>query len=107
MNSAIPIRYMGFWDVPLIFLARHNGQLFLFDCPFDEELDDYLDHYRVYLMPELQDGQLPKDWTTLSARATRYLGDVAVTSVQFDPTKRQSIDAATLEEITSRKAVAG
>jgi hypothetical protein len=107
MNVNVPIQYMGFWDVPLVFLARHQGQTYLFDCPFDEELDDYLDRYRVYLMPSVHENDLPKDWTTLSARATRYLGDVAVKSVRFDPTGRQSIDAAIFDEISKRNAVAG
>jgi hypothetical protein len=43
-----PIRYRDFYDLPRIFITSYNGQDYLFDCPFDDELDDYPDSYRVY-----------------------------------------------------------
>ncbi len=92
-----PIHYRGFWDVPRILLARHRGRLFLFDCPFDVELDDYPDEYAVYELPHGADAELPTDWTTLVGRAVAKLGEVAVSAVRFDPTRREAIDAAVLE----------
>ena len=35
------IQYRDFYDVPRIFVADYQGRLYLFDCPFDEALDDY------------------------------------------------------------------
>jgi hypothetical protein len=99
MNTWNPIRYLGFWDVPLVFLTRHNGRTFLFDCPFDEHLEDYAESYRVYSMPDLADEELPKDWTTLRQRATGFLGEIPVARVRFDPTKRQHIDSSVLDEL--------
>ena len=108
MSQRIPIIYRGFWDVPRIFLARHGGQTFLFDCAFDEKLDDYPDSYKVFLMPELQDDELPHDWTTLLPRALSYLGEVAVNAVQFDPSNRKEIDAAILQQLAvGTSSVAG
>jgi hypothetical protein len=104
MTQWAPIRYMGFWDVPLNFLVPYNGQWFLFDCPFDDDLDDYAENYQVYLMPEIPDQELPKDWTTLPGRAIRRLGKVPVASVKFDPTKRRQIDTAVLDALTPRPA---
>jgi hypothetical protein len=92
MTQWAPIRYMGFWDVPLNFLVAHDGQSILFDCPFDEDIEDYAETYQVYLMPEISVEELPKDWTTLPSRAIRRLGEVPVASVQFDPTKRRQIN---------------
>jgi hypothetical protein len=54
-------------------------------------------------MPALRDEELPQDWTTLKARSIRYLGEVPVSAVQFDPSRRQSIDAAILEDLLTRK----
>src|SRR2546425_1551744 len=106
MDNWASIKYMGFWDVPLVFLTQYQGQAFLFDCPFREDLDDYAESYRVFLMPELKDQELPKDWTTLHTKAIRFLGEVPVAHVVFDPSGRQSIETGVLDEITSRK-VAG
>src|SRR5262245_38860413 len=102
MHDWSPIQYMGFYDVPLIFLTRYQGETYLFDCPFDEELEDDSEFYKVYVVPSFADEDLPKDWTTLHTRATRYLGEVPVTSVRFDPTKRQSVDASIIKELTAR-----
>jgi hypothetical protein len=104
MTNWAPIRYMGFWDVPRIFLVRHQGYQFLFDCPFDDELDDYAEAYQVYLMPEIPDEELPRDWTTLRGRAIRRLGEIPVSKVQFDPTKRRQIDTAVLDALTPHAA---
>ena len=98
MNEQARIRYRGFWDVPRIFLVEHGSQTFLFDCAFDEDLDDYPDNYKVYSMPEIPDAELPKDWTLLVDRARRYLGEIPVNRVRFDTTLRRSIDAAIFNE---------
>lgn len=93
------IKYLGFWDVPRNFLARHDGRLYLFDCPFDRDLDDYPDEYRVYLLPPLEDEDLPKDWTTLPARAIREIGIIPISEITFDPTKREKIDVSALTQL--------
>jgi len=101
------IQYRGFWDVPRIFLARHQGQTYLFDCPFSEDLDDYPDVFKVYLIPDLTDVELPKDWTTLPKKAIRYLGEIPVAHVRFDPTRRQSIDSSIFEELAVGRLATG
>jgi hypothetical protein len=54
----VPIRYRDFFDVPRIFIAAYEGARYLFDCPFDDELDYYSDHYRVYQLPVALEGEL-------------------------------------------------
>jgi hypothetical protein len=107
MSSRARIQYRGYWDFPRIFLTQYEGRTFLFDCVFDQDLDDYPEVFRVFLMPDLRDEELPKDWTTLEAKAIRYIGEVPTSRVQFDETRRQSIDAGILEELSARIAVAG
>ncbi|HYT95454.1 MAG TPA: hypothetical protein VEL76_42435 [Gemmataceae bacterium] len=101
------IKYMGYYDIPLIFITRYRGETYLFDCPFDEELEDDSDSYKVYVLPELKDEELPRDWTTLHTRATRYLGKVPLANVRFDPTRRKSVDPSVIDELTARRATAG
>lgn len=95
----LPIRYRGYWDVPRIFLVRHANNLYLFDCPFSEELDDYPDVFTVYLLPEIPDAATPNDWTTLPALALNVVGRVPVSAVQFDPTRRAAIAADVFDVI--------
>ena len=99
MTAWAPIRYMGFWDVPRIFLTRYKGQTFLFDCPFDEQLEDDSDSYRVYRMPDLAEEDLPKDWTTLHQRATSFLGEIPVVRVRFDDSRRREVELSVLDEL--------
>jgi hypothetical protein len=95
------ISYRGFHDVPRIFVTRHHGQMYLFDCAFDEQIDDYPEQYQVFLMPELADADLPKDWTTLSARALRHLGPIPIADVQFDPSRRAQVDVSIIDDLMS------
>jgi hypothetical protein len=99
-----PIKYLGFYDVPRNFIVRYANETLLFDCPFDEALDDYPDEYQVYVLPPMKVEELPKDWTALPPRALAYLGKVPLDRVLFDPSKRKSIDSAILEELIARKA---
>jgi hypothetical protein len=107
MANWVPIKYQGFYDVPLVFLAKYQNQILLFDCPFLEDVDEFAESYKVYLMPELDEHELPKDWTTLAKLARRYVGEVAVKEVQFDDTRRQAIDAGIFEHLVGSWAAAG
>jgi hypothetical protein len=107
MSEMTPIKYMGFYDVPLIFITSYRGTNYLFDRPFDEELEDDSDSYKVYVLPELKDEELPTDWTTLHTLATSYLGEIPVARVRFDATRRKSVDASIIKELTVRRATAG
>ena len=93
MTTWLPIRYRGYWDFPRIFLVRESNRLYLFDCAFDHDLDEYPDHFTVYLLPDISDADTPADWTTLLGRAVRTLGDVPVSAVRFDPTRRAAVAA--------------
>lgn len=105
MTPWLPITYRGYWDVPRIFLTRHNGLLFLFDCAFSVDLDDYPDDYTAFLLPpDIHEENLPSDWTTLAGMATRRLGSVPVKDVRFDPTRRKQVDASVLDALLARPA---
>lgn len=101
MTAWAPISYRGFWDVPRIVLARHDGRLLLLSCPFSEELDDYPDEYEVFELPaDLHEENLPNDWTGLGGFAVARLGTVPIGRVRFDPAHRH-VDTAVLDELTA------
>ncbi|MGH9840761.1 MAG: hypothetical protein ACREEM_18440 [Blastocatellia bacterium] len=99
MNHNANIQYRDFYDVPRIFLVKYEGRQLLFDCPFDDELDDYSVSYRVYVMPPLSDAELEGSWENFPHLATSCLGTVPVNRVKFDPTKREAIDTSLIAEL--------
>ncbi len=99
MTNWEKIRYRECWDVPRIFFVDHSDNLYLFDCQFDSNLDDYPESYQVFLMPTLTDADFAGSWADLWQRAVRKVGDVSVSAVRFDPTKRAAIDADVFDSI--------
>ena|ERR1044071_2553103 len=99
MSEKSAIQYRDFYDVPRIFLVNHRGTQYLFDCPFDQDLDDYPDTYRVFVLPADSCSNLSGSWEDLASSATAYLGKVPVKSVQFDSTRRREIETDVLDEL--------
>lgn len=97
------IRYRDFYDVPRIFMTAHDGKQYLFDCPFDDELDDYSDRYRVDQLPATLEDELEGSCQRLPERAVCLLGAVPVAAVQFDPTKRERINTTVLEALLGHR----
>ena len=98
------IRYRDFYDLPRIFVTHYQGQLYLFDCPFADNLDDYPDSYRVYQLPALTEAELGGSWAHLPELAISFLGIVSITEVQFDPTKRERVNTAIFGKLLARQA---
>jgi len=97
MSMKAKILYSGFWDFPLAFMVRWEGSLYAFVRDFDDDLDEYEDQYRVYLLPSLTDEEVEASWLRIETRATDYLGEAAVKDVAFDATHRREIDTAILQ----------
>ena len=104
MGERATITYRDFYDVPRMFLVSYDGDRFLFDCRFDDELDDYPDTYRVFLMPS--DGKLDLEgsWEHLPDVATKYLGEARVSAINFDESRRCTIGIEVLKDLVKRKA---
>lgn len=102
MSPWSPIQYRDFWDVPRIFLVHHQGALFLFDCDFDDELEDFPDSYKVYVLPELTDEQRAGSWDKFHEQAIRFVGEVPIERVKFDPSKQCAVDTTVLSELLAR-----
>ena len=102
MSNQAEITYRDFWDVPRIFIARHKSKNYLFDCEFDEITEEYPEMYQVYVLPELAPYELEGSWKDLNSKAQTHLGEIAVTSVIFDATSRQSIDVGIIDELRTK-----
>lgn len=93
----LQMRYRDFYDVPRAIVVEFRGHLYLFDCLFDRDLDDYEPEYAVYRLPDsLADDIDAISWTDLGHRGTK-VGAVAVPKVVFDATKRAALHEGVFE----------
>lgn len=99
MKEVPIVQYRDFWDFPRIFLVSHEQSLFLFDCELDEDVEDFSSEYKVFLMPELSEADLSGSWNKLSERAIRFLGEIPVSEVRFDQTRRKFIEGEVVSEL--------
>jgi len=86
------IRYRDFYDVPRIFVFESAGKTYLAECRYSEGVDDYERAYTLFEMPPLSQLALDASWENLSAQAIRKLGEIAVTKVVFDKSKRRQVN---------------
>jgi len=71
----------------------------LFECEFSDDLDEYPDVYRVFLLKDVTERELQGSWMQLSEKSQAYLSEIAVKDVVFDETKRRTIEADALERL--------
>lgn len=100
----VPITYRDFFDVPRVFIAEWNGNSYVFDAPFDGTRDAYADSYVVFKVNGHIDlANMPDHWNDLRVDS-QFCGEIAVSSVTFDATKRASIDDAILRSIDQSRS---
>lgn len=95
----LSVRYRDFYDVPRLIAVEHGGRVYLFDSPFDDEIDDYADHYTIYRLPQGVVARLEDpSWEGLAAGGEE-IGRVPVTDVEFDETKRERLNASVFRRL--------
>ena|ERR1700755_929927 len=97
----IPFEYVEFYDVPRVILTRIREKWILLQSTFDEDLDEYASEYSVYLLPSSFEPP-PKGtrWDFPNEERTE-LGKIGVQDVNFDETKRRSLNAVALDALVS------
>lgn len=86
------IVYREYWDFPRMIIARRGEETFLFYSRFDEDLDDYVDHYQVFRMPPLTNEELRRSWAGVESRALEALPSIGLRELPFALTRRNSTD---------------
>jgi len=98
MSLMIPFRYVDFYDVPRTLILRIHDRWLLLQSAFDEELDDYEKEYSVYYLPDsFKPPEDSSSWEFIEELKLECIGKVPVDSIQFDNTKRKTLDTATLQ----------
>jgi hypothetical protein len=96
-TSWLPIQYREFYDIPRAFVVDYRESSFFFECPFDDELDDYPDFFAVFRLPkEVRDQIDNLSWAELSARLER-IGAIHADKVEFDQSKRRFVSDRVFE----------
>ncbi|MGA2166787.1 MAG: hypothetical protein ABSG62_01160 [Terracidiphilus sp.] len=99
----VAFEYRDFWDVPRLIVCTVEGTEILLDSEFDESLEEYAAHYKVYaLPPELVPASLTSCADLPSPEAI-YLGSIPVSEIEFDPSKRKEIEVGPLLELLRRR----
>ena len=82
--------------LPHCILVRYKSYLFLLDLPFNEEIDDYEDSYRVHKFSDVS-LETTRLWERiLQNKESFFVGKVNVKDIDFDETKRKKIDCIAL-----------
>jgi hypothetical protein len=81
--------YSGFYDVPLLFSVKARDGYLVFDCEFDDELDDYPDCYQVKLV--LTTEQMTGEEQRAALPSAVSIGSIPKVELQFDDTQRASV----------------
>lgn len=89
----LPIRYRDFYDVPRMFVVESQSKVFLFDCAFDVQTDDYPTRYIVYQLQadSIESVHMNDDWRALPKKGIR-VGTVDLEDLKFDVTNRKFVD---------------
>jgi hypothetical protein len=86
----LPIEYREFQDIPRAFVVNHETGSYFFDCPFNDELDEYPDEFTVYKLHEKVPLENALFWNELHKYGKR-IGSIRIEGVIFDESKRKSI----------------
>jgi hypothetical protein len=87
------VEYGDFYDVPHCIVVERQGVLYAFDCPFDEDLDDYGSHYGIFRLPDAARELAAQRFSPWEAvlRLGEKVGSIRVSRVRFDPTRRRAL----------------
>jgi hypothetical protein len=100
MAQMIPFKYAGFWDIPRYILLRYRGEFLYLASEFDDDLDDYSNHYTVYVLPGyVEVSAVEGQWNAILQSTMRKVGRIPVVAVVFDATKRKELDASCLDNL--------
>jgi hypothetical protein len=96
----IPFVYVEFHDVPRTIALRYKGGMLLLQSAFDEKADEYEEDYSVYRVPQSAEEALARgSWKFIEEPGLSHLGEIPIRAVQFDSSRRKSLDAGVLDEI--------
>ena len=85
------IEYRMYFDFPRMFLVKANDRTLYFLCKMDE-FDEHYDYFDVYLMPDTLLSDIPDDWTCLENDSDKYLGQIKISDMMFDSTRKKYIE---------------
>jgi len=96
------MKYCDFYDVPRLVAVTHDDALFLLDCPYDDETEDYPAYHEVYRLPPRRLDELAgASWEGLAASGRR-VGRIPVDAVEFDPSRRSSVNANLFDRLETQ-----
>ncbi len=100
MPEMVPFRFADFYDVPRTIAVRYCDRLLLLQSTFDAELDEYPEHYSVYLLPDQVEESLQRSsWTFLENIPLASIGSIPIEAIQFDYTTGPKLDPSVFDDL--------
>ena len=99
----VSFKYGGFFDVPRYIVLSYRELILLLRSEFDDKLDDYEANYSVFTLPEsVRDSVLEGNWEFYNKTPMTEIGQIPVSSVVFDQSKRAELDASCLDDLINK-----
>lgn len=96
----LPIEYRDFYDIPRAFIVEYLGELYFFDCPFDEDNDEYPNYFSVYQLPIATIERYETgSWIHLKDKGD-LMGTISTNALKFDESRRRYIDETAFKQMT-------
>jgi hypothetical protein len=100
MQEYGPILLCGVLRRPPANRSPLRGKLPLLQSAFSDTLDEYPNVYSVYELPESTEPLLAAgSWRFLEQTALTSIGEIPINAVEFDSTKRKSMNASILDPL--------
>ncbi len=97
MDRWVDFTYREFYDVPRSVIVELPDGLVLLESRFLDDVGEYAESYEAFFLPA--DVDLDGSWTHLSGLAIRALGSMPIERVEFDESRKKSINLASLKPV--------
>jgi hypothetical protein len=98
MTDRIVFKYGEFYDFPRQITFEFRANWYLLRSEFDDEKDDYANFYDVYLLPFRSEEDFKSNPNFWMDGTGVHLGEIPITQLKLDKTRRGSFDARAFEE---------
>jgi hypothetical protein len=89
MPTWLTAEYRDFDGYPRTMVCTNTRGTYLFKSPIDPARNAYLDHYEVYRIRPLPEGDACLSWFGIETRALERLPDIPVREFPFDQATRR------------------
>src|SRR5438309_251065 len=100
-NDLPIVRYGSFFDFPRGMYVQVGLVIVRLNAEFDDVTDDFREYYDVWIMPDADPSSFPAATAAIVGYTEVPIGTIAVSEIEFDPSRRKTIKCNRLEEMVA------